>query len=186
MVAEAVGALSLGVEVFIGAFLLVMGGVKMRAGASAVIAAVARYEIGSSDHQRLFARLLPWIEMGLGVGLILGLARGLTALGAGALLAGFEIAMARSLGSGRRHSCGCGGDRGSSLISWTLVSRNGVLVAALTAAELAQNTTVVWSQTNLALAVVFIVTTLSSAALHLRSRARSTPALSVPATTSRT
>ena len=82
--AEAVGTLSLGVELFIGAFLLVAGIVKIRAGESAVVAAIGRYEIGSSDLQRLFARLLPWIEVGLGVGLILGLARDLTALGAGA------------------------------------------------------------------------------------------------------
>jgi hypothetical protein len=178
MVAEAVGALSLGVELFIGAFLLVMGGLKIRAGASAVIAAVARYEIGSVDHQRLFARFLPWIEMGLGIALILGLARDLTALSAGALLAAFEMAMARSLGSGRRHSCGCGGDRGSSLISWTLVARNGVLVAALTAAELARNAPGPWSLATFALAAVFVASGLLSAALHVRSRVRVTTALS--------
>lgn len=184
--AEAAGTFSLGVELFIGAFLLVAGSVKIRAGESAVIVAIGRYEIGSGDHQRLFARLLPWIEIGLGMGLILGLARDLAALGAGVLLAGFGVAMAHSLSRGRRHPCGCGGDRRSTLISWSLVTRNGVLVAALTAAELARNAAVPWSLASVALAAVLVASALSSAALHIRSRARATPGLSVAQTTSRT
>ena len=91
--------------------------------------------------------------------------------------------MARSLWSGRRHPCGCGADRRSTLISWTLGSRNAVLVAALTAAELARDP---WSPANFALAAVFVASTLSSAALYVGSRARVTPALSVAPTTSRT
>jgi uncharacterized membrane protein YphA (DoxX/SURF4 family) len=186
MVAEAMGAVSLGVEIIIGAFLLVAGIVKVRAGDSAVIAAVGRYEIGSGDQQRLFARTLPWIEIGLGAALVLGLARDLTALGAGGLLAAFEMAMARSLWNGRRHPCGCGADRPSTLISWTLVSRNVVLVAALTAAELARNASAPWSLANAALAAVFLASALSSAALGVRSRARITPTLSVAPTTGQT
>jgi uncharacterized membrane protein YphA (DoxX/SURF4 family) len=174
-VAEAVGVLSLGIELLVGAFLLVAGIVKVRAGESAVIAAVGRYEIGTVDGQRLFARSLPWIEIGLGAGLILGHARDLTALGAGALLAAFEMAMARSLSSGRRHPCGCGADRRSPLISWPLVSRNAAVVAALTAAELARDP---WSPVNFALAAVCVASTLWSATRHVRSRVGLTPALS--------
>jgi hypothetical protein len=180
-VAEAVGMLSLGVELLVGAFLIVAGIVKVRAGGSAVIAAVARYDIGGGGFQRVFARFLPWIEIGLGVGLSLPVFDGLAALGAGALLAGFALAMARSLVSGRRHPCGCGLDRGPSLISWALVLRNGVVVTALALAELAQGR----SQTSLALALVFLASALSSVALHVRSRARIKQALSAP-TTSRT
>ncbi len=179
--AEAVGMLSVGVELLVGTFLLVAGIVKARAGESAVVAAVGRYDIGSGAFQRVFARLLPWIEIGLGVGLILALFGGLAALGAGALLAGFALAMARSLVSGRRHPCGCGSDRGLPLISWALVLRNGLLVVALTVAELGQGR----SQASLALALVFLAGALSSVALHVRSRARITQALAA-ATTSRT
>jgi uncharacterized membrane protein YphA (DoxX/SURF4 family) len=185
MVAEAVRTLTLGVELCVGAFLLLAGIVKVRAGESAVIAAVGRYEIEGGDLQRLFARLLPWIEIGLGVGLILGLARDLAALGAGGLLAGFAVAMARSLSRGRRHPCGCGSDRRSTLISWTLVSRNVVLVAALTAAELAQNAPAPWSPVTFALVAVFVASTFWSAALYLRSRVRIAPALSGAPTISR-
>jgi len=186
MVAEAVATFSLAVELFIGALLLAAGAVKVRAGASAVLAAVARYEIGSGEHQRLFARLLPWIEIGVGAALVLGFARDLAALGGGALLAGFEVAMARSLSSGRQHPCGCGGDRRSNLISWVLVSRNGVLIAAMTAAEVARNAPAQWSLANVALATVFFVSTLSAVALRLRSHAGDTPGRSLVPTTSRT
>lgn len=181
--AEAVGTLSLGIELLVGAFLLVAGIVKVRAGEGAVIAAVGRYGIGSVDLQRLFARFLPWIEIGLGTGLILGLARDLTALGAGALLAAFEMAMARSLWSGRRHPCGCLADRRSTLVSWTLVSRNAAVIAALTAAELARNP---WSPATFALATVFVGSTFWSAACHVRRHVRITPALSAAPSTSRT
>jgi len=186
MVAGAAGTLSFAVELFVGALLLAAGTVKVRAGASAVLAAVARYEVGSGVQQRLFARLLPWVEIGIGVALILGLARDLTTIGAGALLAAFEMAMARSLSTGRQHQCGCGGDRRSTFISWTLVSRNAVLVAVLTTAEVARSTSNPWSVSNVALAAVFLASTLVTAALRIRWRAGVTPALSVAPTTSRT
>ena len=184
--AEAVGTLSLAVELFIGALLLGAGIVKVRAGESAVVVAVARYEIGSREHQRVFARLLPWVEIGIGVALILGLARDVTALGAGVLLAAFQMAMARSLSSGQKHPCGCGGDRQSKLISWMLVSRNGVLIAAVTAAEVARNAPAQWSLATFALAVVFLVSTLTAVALRLRSRASDAPRRSLVPTTSGT
>jgi uncharacterized membrane protein YphA (DoxX/SURF4 family) len=186
MVAEAVGTLSLAVELFIGALLLAAGTVKVRAGTSAVLTAVARYEIGSGEHQRVFARLLPWIEIGVGAALVFGLARDVAALGAGSLLAAFEVAMARSLSSGRQHPCGCGGDRRSKLTSWMLVSRNGVLIAAMTAAEVARNGPAQWSLANFALAAVFLVSTLSAVALRVRSHAGDAPAGSLVPTTSRT
>jgi uncharacterized membrane protein YphA (DoxX/SURF4 family) len=186
VVAEAVGTLSLAVELFIGALLLGAGILKVRAGKSAVVAAVATYEIGRSDHQRVFARLLPWIEIGVGAALVLGLARDLAALGGGALLAAFEVAMARSLSGGRQHPCGCGSGRRSKLTSWTLVSRNGVLIAAVTAAEVARNAPAQWSLATFALALVFLVSSLSAGALRLRSRAGEAPERALVPTTSRT
>lgn len=183
---EAMGTVSLAVELFVGALLLATGVLKIRAGESAVISAVSGYEIGNDDQKRLAARLLPWLEIGLGVGLILGFARDLTALGGGGLLAGFGVAMARSLSEGRRHPCGCRGDRRSSFISWTLVTRNGVLVAALTAAELARTAPAAWSLANVALAALLLTTVLASVTLRIRSRVRNTPALSVAQATSGT
>jgi uncharacterized membrane protein YphA (DoxX/SURF4 family) len=179
-------AVALGAELLIGTFLLVAGIAKLRAGKSRVVAAVARYEIGSVEQQRLLARLLPWLEISLGVGLILGFSRDLAALGAGGLLAAFAAAIARSLTNGAMHPCGCGAGRVQTLISWTLVMRNGVLVAALTAAELARNAPATWSPTNFALAAVLLTSTLSSAALYLRSRTPITRAHPVAPTTSRT
>ncbi len=182
--AEAVGTLSLAVELLVGALLLAAGIAKFRAGEPAVVAAVRKYEIGSRDEQRLFARLLPWIEIGLGVGLILGLARDLTALGAGGLLAGFGVVMARSLSNGRRHSCGCGGTRVPQLVSWTLVSRNFVLVAALALAELAR-TGNAYSFSTGTLVAGWCATSLVTAGLWIRARGRAGNALSEAPSTGR-
>lgn len=182
---EAMGIVSLAVELFVGALLLAAGVVKIRAGERAVISAITGYEIGNEDQKRLAARLLPWLEAGLGSALILGFARDVTALGAGGLLTGFGVVMAHSLSAGRRHPCGCGGDRRPTFISWTLVTRNGVLVAALTAAELARTAPSAWSPANDALAALLLAGTLSSVAIRLRSRVR-TPAVSIAQTTSGT
>ncbi len=183
---EAAGTLSVAVELFVGALLLGAGVVKVRAGEGAVVAAVTRYDIGNDDQQRVFARLLPWLEIGIGVALILGLTRDVTALAAASLLAAFQMAMARSLSTGRQHPCGCGSDRRSTFISWTLVSRNGVLVGVLTAAEVARNASAPWSLSNVGLAAVFFASTLGAAALHVRSRTRTTSTLPVAPTPSRT
>jgi uncharacterized membrane protein YphA (DoxX/SURF4 family) len=185
MVVEAMGMISLAVELFVGALLLAAGVVKIRAGESAVISAITGYEIGNDDQKRLAARVLPWLEVGFGVALILGFARDIAALGAGGLLAGFGVVMAHSLSDGRRHPCGCGGDRRSTFISWTLVTRNGVLVAALTSAELARTAPSAWSPANVALAALLLAGTLSSIALGLRPRVRKS-AVSVVQTTSGT
>jgi len=67
-----------------------------------------------------------------------------------------------------------------------LVSRNGVLIAAMTAAEVSRNAPAHWSLANFALAAVFLVSTLSAIALRLRSHTDDAPGRSLVPTTSRT
>src|SRR2546425_9305575 len=108
--AEAVTALALGSEILVGAILVAGGILKIRAGEPAVIAAIRGYELLRGHPERWVARVLPWIELALGLALIVGVARGLAALGAGVLLSTFQLAIAYSLPSGRSHPvrCGCG------------------------------------------------------------------------------
>ncbi|MGH3471481.1 MAG: MauE/DoxX family redox-associated membrane protein, partial [Nocardioidaceae bacterium] len=75
----------------------------------------------------LAASLLPWLEIALGLWLLVNFAA-LAALGvAAALLLAFAVGMAVNLARGRRIRCGCRAkDRH---ISWRLVTGNTVLAA---------------------------------------------------------
>lgn len=73
------------------------------------------------------ARLVPLLEGGLALGLLVPATRSAALLGAAALLATYAVAMAINLARGRHHiDCGCGGS--GQALSWSLVARNGVLV----------------------------------------------------------
>src|SRR2546425_3891192 len=181
--AEAVTALPLGSEILVGAILVAAGILKTRGGEPAVIAAIRGYELLRGHPERWVARVLPWIELALGLALIVGVARGLAALGAGVLLSTFQLAMAYSLSSGRSHPCGCGGGPRPTLVSWTLVSRNVVLVGAMTLAELVRTGPLSFSPSG-ALVAVWTATAFLTVALRMRARARGANALSSAVSTS--
>ena len=183
VMAEALTALALGSEILVGAILVAAGILKIRAGEPAVIAAIRGYELLHGHPERWVARVLPWIEVALGLALIVGVARGLAALGAGLLLSTFQLAMAYSLSSGRSHPCGCGGGRRPTLVSWTLVSRNVVLVGALALAELVRTGPLSFS-TSGALVAVWSAAAFATVALRIRARARAANALSSAVSTS--
>jgi uncharacterized membrane protein YphA (DoxX/SURF4 family) len=177
MMAEAVAVLALGAEVIVGAILLAAGVLKIRAGEPAVVAAIRGYELLHGRVERWVARVLPWIEVALGLALVVGVTRGVAALGAGVLLSGFQLAMAYSLWSGRSHACGCGGGRRPTLVSWSLVARNAVLVGALALAELNVSA-------SGALVALWCATAFVTAVLWIRARARAANALSSAVTAS--
>jgi uncharacterized membrane protein YphA (DoxX/SURF4 family) len=80
------------------------------------------------------ARLLPPLEVGLGLLLLSGLAGRPAALAGVLLLVVFGAAMAINLGRGRSSiDCGCGQSFLKQTLSWGLVGRNGVLAALLVA-----------------------------------------------------
>lgn len=76
-----------------------------------------------------FARLLPWIELAVGILLLVPASRAMAGFVAGLLLAVYALAVLLNLLRGRRNiDCGCGGI--PQPLSYWLVLRNGVLVAA--------------------------------------------------------
>jgi hypothetical protein len=75
------------------------------------------------------ARLLPWVETGLAIGVLLPVTRPAALLALTGLLLGYAAAMAVNLLRGRRDiDCGCGG--ATQPLSWALVARNLLLCAA--------------------------------------------------------
>lgn len=75
------------------------------------------------------ARVLPWLEVGVGVALLVPVTRQAALLAFAALILLYAGAMAVNLWRGRRQiDCGCGGDVHP--LSWALVARNALLAAA--------------------------------------------------------
>ena len=76
----------------------------------------------------MVARALPWFELLLGVLLIAGLWRHVSAAAASLLLAVFFGLMVRAMAKGMQIDCGCfgPGDR----LSWVTLVRDGALLAS--------------------------------------------------------
>ena len=69
---------------------------------------VVAYRILPLPLARVYGRLLPWLEAGLGLWLVLGVAAGHAGALAGLLLLSFAFAVATNVLRGRRHlACGC-------------------------------------------------------------------------------
>ena len=79
------------------------------------------------------ARLLPVIEVVLGIGVLVPVTRPVATLGLASLVLLYAVAIAINLARGRRSiDCGCGG--AAHPLSWGLVARNLVISAAAIAA----------------------------------------------------
>ena len=81
--------------------------------------------------------LVPPVELGLGVLLLVGLGRTLVALAAAALLLAFTALLAVRLKEGRRPPCACFGPWSSRPIGPGSIARNAVLIALALIAALA-------------------------------------------------
>jgi hypothetical protein len=91
--------------------------------------ALQAYELLPAGAVMAVARVLPWIEVGVGVALLIPATRDPALLGFTALILLYAGAMAVNLLRGRQQiDCGCGGEVHP--LSWMLVVRNGVLAAA--------------------------------------------------------
>lgn len=95
---------------------------------------LANYRLVPTSWVVSAAAILPWIEIGLGAGLLLTPWTRLLLIAAAGLLAVFTAAVTINLARGRRIACGCRG--GSKPISWALAATNTAwillaLVAAL-------------------------------------------------------
>lgn len=77
------------------------------------------------------ARVLPWVEGAVGVGLLFSISRTAAAVFAAALLTIYGLAMAVNLARGRTHiDCGCG-DKPQSLSVWLLARNAGLVLGAI-------------------------------------------------------
>ncbi|MDE3134364.1 MAG: hypothetical protein KGL15_09880 [Acidobacteriota bacterium] len=105
------------------ALVLAVAGVrKLGPGGRAQLAmALADYAILPGVLIGAVARMLPWLELSLGVLLGLGLLLVPVSVCASGLLGGFAIAVAWNLRRGRRFKCGCGH---GGTINWFLAARD--------------------------------------------------------------
>ncbi len=101
---------------------------------------IANYRVLPDALVAPFAAILPWLELGLGLGLLASAVTGAVSGNAGllhwiavpaaALFVVFAIAMAINIRRGRRQiDCGCGRSQLRQPLGWGLVGRNLVLAA---------------------------------------------------------
>jgi uncharacterized membrane protein YphA (DoxX/SURF4 family) len=95
------------------------------------ILAVNAYDVLPEDAVRILAAVLPWVEIGVALLLVLGLFvrfAGLATAGLGVL---FIAAMAQAKARGREIDCGCfgGGGPGQGVTWWDLVRDVPIVVA---------------------------------------------------------
>ena len=74
------------------------------------------------------ARVVPWVEVGLGACLVADLGRHLVALLAIALLAAFTAVLAWRLAQGVRPPCACFGRLSTRPVGPATLARNGILI----------------------------------------------------------
>ena len=122
--------LELLVRLMAGGILITAGIAKLRIGHVAVTKSVVGFGVLPMGPAKVWARILPWVEAVLGGWLIIGLFTPVAAIAAATLMALITGAVAQALIRGRIVPCGCFG-RASELLSWRVVARNGVVIAAL-------------------------------------------------------
>jgi hypothetical protein len=98
-------------------------------------AAVDDYALLPAALAAPFARLLPVLELGAGLGLVIAPARASGAALALVVLGLATLGVAINLLRGRTGlGCGCGGIEDEQPLSWALVARNGALAALISVA----------------------------------------------------
>jgi uncharacterized membrane protein YphA (DoxX/SURF4 family) len=126
-------------RVITGALLLIAGAAKLKAGPIQFNRAILGYGIVSPSDARLLGKVLPILEIGTGVCLIVGLFVPAACVVAFGLLLMFSWAMMNSLYRGRKHDCGCFGVTQAKQVRWQMVYRNlalmGIVVIVFTTSD---------------------------------------------------
>jgi len=95
----------------------------------AFIAIVLDYQVLPRRWARRFAVVLPWLELALGLLLLLGIGTRIAAALTGLLLLSFVLAIGLNLWRGRKDlNCGCAGARQPQKINGGLILRNALLL----------------------------------------------------------
>lgn len=120
-------AAALVARLYLGGFLVLSALGKLRNLSNFVDGTIA-YQILPPQVAKLFALLLPWVELGIAALLLSGLYLRLVSLLTILLLLCFIVAIAVNLRQGRQIPCSCYGLVGTDVISWGTVVRNLFLV----------------------------------------------------------
>ena len=118
-------------RILVGVLLLTAGIAKWRLGVHSFARAIQGYRLLPVDLPLGVARVLPFVEMAVGIALIVGAATPWAALCAATLLTLFATAMASALTRGLETGCGCSAFAPERKVSWRLVYRNLALGALL-------------------------------------------------------
>lgn len=118
------------VRVVLGGLFIAAGMRKL--GRPSFVEVVRAYRLLPSSASVAVARLLPVVEIGVGLALVLGLWTRTAALLVLGLLAAFAVAAISSLLRGLRHGCGCAGSDRPRPVSWRLVGRDFCLLGLAT------------------------------------------------------
>jgi uncharacterized membrane protein YphA (DoxX/SURF4 family) len=115
-------------RVILGVIFLYAAWIKLREPWAMFAISIDSYQVLPMWAVELVARGLPWFELLLGVLLIAGLWRGISAVAASLLLAVFFGLMVRALAKGMQIDCGCFGP--GERLSWVTLLRDGALLAS--------------------------------------------------------
>ena len=121
------------VRIVIGALFLAAGWSKWRAGHTRFLNAVLGYDLLRGRFAAIGARVLPPVEIAVGLALVMGVAPLYMAVFALALLTLATAAVTHSLVRGRDNHCGCVGFTWARVqtVQWSIVYRNWIAAALL-------------------------------------------------------
>jgi uncharacterized membrane protein YphA (DoxX/SURF4 family) len=117
-------------RVILGAIFAYAAWIKLRDPWAVFAISIDSYQVLPMWAVEVIARGLPWIELLLGILLIAGLWRGISATAASLLLAVFFSLMIRAMAKGLQIDCGCFGP-GERLSGMTLLRDGALLASAL-------------------------------------------------------
>ena len=114
----------------VGLFLVVAAVAKLRSDASYFLATILALDVIPRGWAGPVSRGLPWLELLIGVTLVLGFASAWSAVAAFALIGGLTTVILLALSQGKRVFCACLGFTAEQVArsQWTMVSRNVLLM----------------------------------------------------------
>jgi len=119
--------LSLLVRVFIGGYFVVAAVPKIIE-PLAFATSIMHYGLVPSWSVNAIALILAWLEMIVGIGLIMGVRTKVQALFCGGMLVVFTLAVAYAVVLGLKIDCGCFGESGGEEVSWLKVAKNSAMI----------------------------------------------------------
>jgi uncharacterized membrane protein YphA (DoxX/SURF4 family) len=119
--------LSLLVRVFIGGYFVVAAVPKIIE-PLAFATSIMHYGLVPSWSVNAIALILAWLELIVGIGLIMGIRTKVQALFCGGMLVAFTLAVAYAVVLGLKIDCGCFGASGGEEVSWLKVAKNSAMI----------------------------------------------------------